>query len=102
MMRCHWRTMPWPPLLMMIVFTGSWLSWQVARSWLFIWTEPSPSMFTTRRRGWPARGAPHARVLEAVVLGGPHLVLAHPRHHEGLALGEIGELLDHVLGLDDV
>src|SRR5262249_16180341 len=47
-------------------------------------------------------GAPHARVLEAVVLGRPHLVLPHPGDHEGLAVGEVGDLLDHVLRLDDL
>ncbi len=50
----------------------------------------------------PARGEPRPRVLELVVLRGPHLVLAHAGDDHGLAAGEVGDLLDHVLGLDDV
>ena len=50
----------------------------------------------------PARGAPPPRVLEAVVLGGPHLVLTHPGDHVGLALGQVRQLLDDVLRLDHI
>ena len=39
-------------------------------------------------------------MLEAVVLGRPHLVLPHAGHDERLAPGQVRDLLDHVLGLD--
>src|SRR5262245_57504876 len=50
----------------------------------------------------PARGAPAPRMLETIVLRGPHLVLPHARDHEGFALRQVRELLNHVLRLDDV
>src|SRR5947207_660909 len=49
-----------------------------------------------------SRRAPPARVLEPVVLRRPHLVLAHAGDHQGLAVGQVGDLLHHVLRLDDV
>src|ERR671918_541573 len=85
MMRCHWRTMPWPLLLMMTVFTGRCSVKQVASSWLFIWNEPSPSMLMTWRSGWAA-------CTPMAVAG----------HDHRLAAGEVGDLLDDVLRLDDV
>ena len=54
MMRCHWRTMPWPLLLMMTVLTGRFSVKQVASSWLFIAKEPSPSMLITSLPGCAA------------------------------------------------
>jgi hypothetical protein len=54
MIRCHWRTMPWPLLLMMTVLTGSPSVKQVASSWLFMANEPSPSMLTTSLPGFAA------------------------------------------------
>src|SRR6266542_6180885 len=48
------------------------------------------------------RRAPAPGVLEPVVLGGPHLMLPDSGHDERLALGRVRDLLDHVLGLDDL
>src|SRR5438552_14116644 len=50
----------------------------------------------------PPRRAPAPGVLEPVVLGGPHLMLPDSGHDERLALGRVRDLLDHVLGLDDL
>ena len=41
-------------------------------------------------------------MLEAGPLRGPHLMLADARRHDELALGQLGELLDDVLGQDHV
>ena len=43
-----------------------------------------------------------ARVPEAVVLGGPHLVLPHAGDNDRFALREVRDLLDDVLGLDQL
>src|SRR4030095_12871437 len=99
--------MPWPLLLMMTVLTGSPSVKQVASSWLFMANEPSPSVLTTSlpgfRRWAPHAGlAPHARVLEPVVLRRPHLVLADAGDDERLAAGDVRDLLHHILRLDDV
>jgi hypothetical protein len=40
-------------------------------------------------------------IAEVEVLGGPHLVLADAGGDDGLALGELVERLDDVLGLDE-
>src|SRR5206468_4243181 len=53
-------------------------------------------------RAETARRAPHARVLELVVLRRPHLVLADAGDDKGLAAGRVGDLLDDVLWLDDI
>jgi hypothetical protein len=45
---------------------------------------------------------PAARLVELVVLGGKHLVLADVRGDEGIAPGHFVELLDHVLRHDQV
>src|SRR6266851_4494249 len=44
---------------------------------------------------------PAARLVELVELRRPHLVLADVRSDEGLALGDLVELLQHELRLDD-
>ncbi len=40
-----------------------------------------------------------ARVVLLVVLGGPHLVLADIGDHQGFALGEAPQVVDHVRGI---
>src|SRR5438445_1205646 len=50
----------------------------------------------------PARGEPRPRVRELVVLGRPHLVLADAGDDHRLPARGVGDLLDHVLRLDDV
>ena len=46
--------MPRQLLLRIISFTGRLFSRMVASSWMFICTEPSPAMHTTRLSGLPA------------------------------------------------
>src|SRR5205823_4350243 len=53
-------------------------------------------------RAEAARRAPAARVLEPVVLRGPHLVLADAGDDIGLTPREIRDLLDHGLRLDQL
>ena len=87
--------MPCPPLLMITILTGSWFSTIVAQL-LGAHHEapvavdehdqpvgPADLGADGRRQAVahgaePARGQPVPRVAEAVVLGGPHLVLPHP------------------------
>src|SRR3569832_1669719 len=49
-----------------------------------------------------ARVDPAARLVKLVVLRGPHLVLTDVRCHEGVAVGDLVQLLEHVLRLDDL
>src|SRR5262249_52224150 len=53
-------------------------------------------------RAETAGGKPRPRIPELVVLGRPHLVLAHAGDDHGLAPRGIRDLLHHVLRLDDV
>jgi hypothetical protein len=61
-----------------------------------------------RRRQAEAHGAepagvdPAARLVELVELRRPHLVLADVRGHEGVAAGQLVELLEHGLRLDEL
>jgi hypothetical protein len=48
------------------------------------------------------RGEPQARPLEVEVLGRPHLVLAHARGDDRLALRDPVDLLEHVVRLDQL
>src|SRR5690606_23095229 len=49
-----------------------------------------------------ARVEPAARLVEAVVLRGPHLVLADVGGDDGVAAGDFPQLLHHELRLDDL
>ena len=49
-----------------------------------------------------ARGDPGAGMLQLGPLGGPHLMLADSGRHDELALGQLGELLEDVLGQDHI
>ena len=53
-------------------------------------------------RAEAAGGDPGPRPLELGPLGGPHLVLADAGGHDELALGQLRELVDDVLGQDHV
>ena len=53
-------------------------------------------------RSQSARGDPGPRVLEPAPLRGPHLVLADAGRHDELALRQVRELIDDVLGHDQV
>ena len=98
---------------------GRWYCLQVDSSWMHIWIDASPVTHATvasgidelhaHRRGQAeahraeaARVDPAARLVELVVLRGPHLVLADVGRDERVALGELVELLDHVLRLDEL
>ena len=48
----------------------------------------------------PARGDPSAWLVEAVILGRPHLVLAHLGRDDGIALGQAVDLFHRELGQD--
>ena len=105
-------------LLRMIALAAIFSMCAVASSWTFIRNEPSPSMSTTCRSGQRHLGAQRggiavahraqagagqelARVFELVKLPGPHLVLAHARGDDRLALGQFVQHLDRHLRQDD-
>ena len=93
-------------------------SWaQVESSAAVIWKPPSPTMTQTSSSGC-ANFAPIAAgsakpivprppdvmsfrgIVVLVVLGFPHLVLAHVGHDERLALGDAPEVVHHVRGVE--
>ena len=90
---------------------------QVASSWMFICTEPSPATQTTVWSGHPTlapiaagQAEPHRpeptgvdpapRAREVVVLSSPHLMLPDVAGDDRVAAGRLVERLDHVLRLD--
>src|ERR1700748_398227 len=93
-----------------MILTGVLYCRQVDSSWMHIWIEPSPVMQTTSSSGCAiftpiAAGRPKPMVPRPPALiqrRGPHLMLADVRTDERVAVGQLPELLDHILRLDDL